>query len=134
MVAKIGEPYILLCEEIREEKKETKIIIGVFPPGGIRGNLPVVLPKFGIFMSSPMNDDLRNNRVILKIETPSGKTVIEAKDIRTKIAESDTHIHLALNISPIAFNEFGEYSIRLFGAGGFNVETKLNVQPSLPVH
>lgn len=65
----------LFCEDIREEKKNTDIIIGVMPDNIRVAQLPGLFPRLALYVriQSPVDDPPPS--ISLRVEVPGGETI-----------------------------------------------------------
>ena len=116
--------FILLCEEIRDERNGARTLIGVFPIHGIKMKTPALFPKFGIYTVSSFDYLAKFKNIKLKIENPKNEKIFETSILQYDKAENTNTAVIAINISPLPFPMAGEYTFTFFGENGTEEKTK----------
>lgn len=103
--------FSILCEEVRDEVRGTRTLVGVFSPEGLKiPALPFILPKFAVFVSSE-TDEIKETIIELEIIDPGGKSLFKVKS--PKIKQRGKTSYFAVNISPLQIKQSGSYLIKI---------------------
>lgn len=114
--------YVLICDDIREEKSGKETLVGVYNEKIIVGSLPALLPKlcFRICVA-PVQ---RSIDVSLSVQAPKdGESITGLKAVIPVKVEKATGHTLNLIMSPFVIKSEGEYSLII--EHGENKETAL---------
>lgn len=128
--------FILLCEEIRNEINGIKSIIGVFPPGGVKMPIPSIIPKFGIYVVTDIQDQ-NINKVTLEIINPKHETLVKFENLPAQSKPDSKRAVFSLNFSPLKLEHEGEYIVKVSTDSNISGQASLKViqlappQPSL---
>ena len=129
MKAKQAPPvkYVLMCEDIREEKNNKAILIGVYSSRIVfHRPLPAVLPKLCFRICFNVSKPFAET-VNLKIRKPDKTEMGPFPTSLTKNEEGTGELLLNLALSPFIFEKEGAYDLIVENAGQENAAFRFHV-------
>jgi hypothetical protein len=115
----------ILCEEVRDEVRGTRTLVGVFPTDGVKiPAIPFIIPKFAVFVSSE-TEEIKEVIIEIELFDPTGKSLFKISS--PKIKSPGKTSYFAVNISPIQIKQSGIYSVKIKRKDGLETDTNLRV-------